>query len=182
MTAEIVWLANCKIAPRRSGAARLKPCPTKIGPLRQSRQLLPTIRCGVISARLFCHPKTASRTRDIVFWATSRAFSEPSSIMRRTWSGWAANSSRRARIGSIHLIRLSAIAVLHSMQPIAAVRQPSADHASVSGGENSLCQSYTGQMSGLPGSVRRLRAGSVIMARDFVRMESFDSLREMKLL
>src|SRR5882762_779306 len=87
----------------------------------------------------------ASRTRDIVFCATSRAFVDRLSIMRKTLSGCAANSSRRARIGSIHLIRLSAIAVLHSMQPIPAVRQPSADHFSVSGGENSLCQSYTGQ-------------------------------------
>src|SRR6266850_274198 len=63
------------------------------------------------------------------------------SIMRKTLSGCAANSSRRARIGSIHLIRLSAISFLQSMQPILAVRQPSADHFSVSGGENSLCQS-----------------------------------------
>src|SRR5216683_6260941 len=139
-------------------------------------QLFSTTRGAVISARLSLQLNTASRTRAIVFCATSRAFAEPSSIICRTLPGCAAYSSRRARTGSIHLIRLSAIAILHSMQPIPALRQPSADHTSVSGGENNLCQSYTGQMSGLPGSVRRLRAGSVIMARDLVRMDSSDSL------
>src|SRR5258708_36697794 len=119
----------------------LQPLELRESFVQRYYQLFPTMRGGVISARLCRQPNIASRTRDIVFWATSRALSEPSSIIRKTLSGCATNSSRRARIGSIHLIRLSAIAVLHSMQPIPAVRQPSADHFNVSGGENSLCQS-----------------------------------------
>src|SRR5216683_4814807 len=139
-------------------------------------QLFATTRGAATSARFSFQLNTASRTRAIVFCATSRAFTEPSSRIRKTLSGCAAYSSRRARTGSIHLIRLSAIAILHSMQPIPALRHPAADQDNVSGGENNLCQSCTGQISGLPGSVRRLRAGSVIMARDLVRMDSSDSL------
>ena len=48
-------------------------------------------------------------------------------------------------------------------------------------GENSLCQSNTGQRSGLPLSVRRLRAGSVIITRVLLRMSSSLSLRVMVL-
>src|SRR5216683_3348519 len=79
------------------------------------------------------------------------------------------------------LNRLSAIAALHSMQPMPAVRQPSADHFSVSGGENSLCQSYTGHTSGFPGSLRRLRAGSVTMTLVLARMSASLSLSMMAL-
>ena len=67
------------------------------------------------------------------------------------------------------------------MQPIAAVRQPWSDHAIVSGGENSLCQLKTGQTSGLPGSWRRLRAGSVIITFVFARIDSSLSLSQMAL-
>ena len=44
---------------------------------------------------------------------------------------------------------------------------PAAAHSCVSVGENALCRSKTGQMSGLPGSVRRLRAGSVTIGLIF---------------
>ena len=84
-------------------------------------------------------------------------------------------------MGAIHLIKLSAIAALHSMQPMPAVRQPSADHFSVSGGENSLCQSYTGHTFGFPGSLRRLRAGSVTITLVLARMSASLSLSVMAL-
>src|SRR5277367_4390160 len=69
------------------------------------------------------------------------------------------------------------MADLHSMQPMPAVTHPPEAQERVSLGENSLCQSNTGHRSGLPGSVRRLRAGSVIMPRVLERMEASDSLR-----
>src|SRR3984893_4991926 len=94
-----------------------------------------------ISLRFFSQPKTASRTRVIVFTASTQARFEPESISSSTRFVFFSYSTRRSRIGAIHLIKLSAIAALHSMQPIPAVRQPSADHFSTSGGENSLCQS-----------------------------------------
>ena len=42
-----------------------------------------------------------------------------------------------------------------------AVRQPVAQASRGASGVKILCRSKTGQMSGLPGSLRRLRAGSV---------------------
>ena len=58
-------------------------------------------------------------------------------------------------------------------------RQPVRTHSrrpgSRSGVENSLCQSKTGQTSGLPGSVRRLRAGSVTITLVLARMSASDS-------
>ena len=65
------------------------------------------------------------------------------------------------------------------MQPIPAERQPSAAHSSVSGVENSLCQSYTGQTSGFPGSLRLFLAGSVIITFVFARMSASLSLSVM---
>ena len=58
-----------------------------------------------------------------------------------------------------------------------AVRQPFAAHSRVDCGENALCRSNTGQTSGLPGSVRRLRAGSVTIGRSFWRTVSGSSFR-----
>ena len=57
-----------------------------------------------------------------------------------------------------------------------AVRQPCAAHSCVSRGEKALCRSKTGQISGLPGSMRRLRAGSVTIGRIFSRTTSGGSL------
>ena len=45
---------------------------------------------------------------------------------------------------------------LQSTQPICAVRQSWSTFAIVSGGENNLCYAKTGQISGRPGSVRRI--------------------------
>src|SRR6202047_2445464 len=106
-----------------------------------------------ISLRFLSQPKTASRTRVNVCCAMRRAFCEPWSITSSTRFWFFSYSARHSRTGVIHLIKLSAIAALHSMQPMPAVRQPSADHFNVSGGENSLCQSYTGHTSGFPGSL-----------------------------
>src|ERR1700687_6074576 len=117
----------------------------------------------------------------MVFTAATRARLEPASISSSTRFGFFSYSTRRSRIGAIHLIKLSAMAALHSMQPMPAVRQPSADHFSVSGGENSLCQSYTGHTSGFPGSLRRFLAGSVIIVRVLVRIERLDSLSAIEL-
>ena len=115
-------------------------------------------------------PLSRTRTHRLFCATLARLGREPSSIIAGPfWSGCAAYSSRRARIGSIHLIRLSAIAVLHSMQPIPAVRQPSAAHLSVSGGENNLCQSYTGQnrdSRGRCGAFAQDRSSSLSSSRE----------------
>ena len=50
---------------------------------------------------------------------------------------------------------------------MAAVRQPCAHAARGPSGVKMRWRSNTGQMSGLPGSVRRLRAGSVTMGLIF---------------
>src|SRR5215469_6756128 len=134
-----------------------------------------------ISRPLAVQWKTDSRTRFIVCFADSRAFVEPRSRTSSTRLGCCSWSSRRARMGSIHLMRFSAMAALHSMQPMPALVQPLRTHSrrpgSRTGVEKSLCQSYTGQTSGLPGSVRRLRAGSVTMALVLARMSASDSER-----
>src|SRR4029077_11017915 len=115
------------------------------------------------SFRFFSQPKTASRTRPIVSCATVRAFFEPASKISSTCFGFFSYFTLRSRTGAIHLIRFSAMAALHSMQPIPAVVHPCRTHSSRPGSaaENSLCQSYTGHTSGFPGSVRLFRAGSV---------------------
>src|SRR6266478_2675265 len=55
------------------------------------------------------------------------------------------------------------------MHPIPAERQPSFTLAIVSLLLKILCRSPTGQRSGLPGSVRRTRAGSVTIVFNFWR-------------
>src|SRR5229473_8477656 len=91
-------------------------------------------------------PKTASRTRCIVSCATTRAFFEPSSKIFSTPFGSFSHFTLRSRTGAIHLIKFSAMAALHSMQPIPAVVHPCRTHSSRPGScaENSLCQSFTG--------------------------------------
>src|ERR1700693_6009818 len=71
-------------------------------------------RDGARLARSFSQPKTDSRTRDIVFFATPRALPEPRSNNSSTSPGFAAYCSRRSRTGAIHSISASAIKPLHS--------------------------------------------------------------------
>ena len=54
---------------------------------------------------------------------------------------------------------------MQSRQPIPAVRHPMAHASRSAEGVKILCRSNTGQMSGLPGSERRFRAGSVTIGR-----------------
>ena len=67
------------------------------------------------------------------------------------------------------------------MQPMPAVVQPSRTQARVSSLEYSLCRSHTGHFSGVPGSVRRTRAGSVVMPLILRAMDSGSSVRPMVL-
>src|SRR5260370_1091672 len=131
-----------------------------------------------ISFLFLLHPNTASLTRSMVPCATARALFEPASKISRTPLGSFSHFTRRSRTGAIHLIKFSAIAALHSMQPIPAVVHPWRTHSSRPGSsaENSLCQSYTGHTSGFPGSVRLLRAGSVTITFVFARMSASLSL------
>ena len=70
---------------------------------------------------------------------------------------------------------------LQSRQPNPAVRQFVATYSRSSAGVKILCRSNTGQMSGLPGSERRLRAGSVIIGRTLARTTSGGSASSMSL-
>src|SRR5208283_1080091 len=71
---------------------------------------------------------------------------------------------------------------LHSMQPMPAERQPAYTFAIVSALLKILCRSPTGHLSGSPGSLRRIRAGSVTMVLSFCRTEASGSLSRMVLL
>src|SRR5580693_7120458 len=64
---------------------------------------------------------------------------------------------------------LSASHLLHSMHPMPAVVQPSHTFRRVASDEKTLWRSPTGQTSGLPGSLRRMRAGSVTIVFSFCR-------------
>ncbi len=68
---------------------------------------------------------------------------------------------RRSRIAASGGSMCSRRTALQSRHPMPAVRQPVAPRLGVGLGREDACRSNTGQMSGLPGSVRRLRAGSV---------------------
>src|SRR3954452_10556670 len=57
-----------------------------------------------------------------------------------------------------------------------AVVQPTSTLAIVSWSLNILCNEYTGQTCGLPGSVRRTRAGSVTIVFSFERISASGSL------
>src|SRR5205807_9482864 len=75
----------------------------------------------------------------------------------------------------------SAAQLLHSMQPIPALRHPAYTFCSVSLELKILCTSPTGQTSGLPGSVRRTRAGSVTIVLSFCRRTGSGSLIRIEL-
>ena len=111
----------------------------------------------------------AVRTSSIVAWAAALALFEPSRRMSQTISGRDSYSGRRAWIPARRSSMWAVRRALQSRQPIPALRQPAAAHYCVSRGEKALCKSKTGQTSGSPGSVRRLRAGSVTMGLSFSR-------------
>src|SRR5260370_25211962 len=77
--------------------------------------------------------------------------------------------------------RASAAQLLHSMQPIPADRQPSYTLAIVSWELNILGRSPTGHTSGLPGSVRPTRAGSVTIVFSLSRTTGSGSVSMMVL-
>src|SRR5438093_447228 len=108
---------------------------------------------------------TAARTSSIVACATLRARRDPSCRISTIRAGFSAKTCRRSRTaasgGSMCLSSTS----LQSRHPIPAVRHPVAHASRSAAGVKILCRSNTGQMSGLPGSVRRWRAGSVTIGR-----------------
>src|ERR1019366_3058435 len=128
-----------------------------------------------------CDRLAASRASTMVASATARAFVEPCSRMSHASLGFASYFFRSSWMGASSSHNLSAYQPLHSMQPIPAVRQPSFTLAMVSAVLKILCRSPTGQRSGLPGSVRRMRAGSVTIVFSFWRKEASGSLNRMVL-
>src|SRR5262249_29727109 len=124
---------------------------------------------------------TASCTSVMVCWAIARARREPSNRICLMVSGFSANACRRSRIfssgGSMCLSSTS----LQSRQPKAAVRHFVAHSSRSAGGVKILCRSNTGQTSGVPGSLRRLRAGSVTIRRMLARITSDGSASSMSL-
>src|SRR5438128_829073 len=110
---------------------------------------------------------TTRRTSLIVASATLRARTEPALRMSTIRSGFSANAWRRSRIGASAGRRCLRSTSLQSRQPIAAVRHPVAQYSRSGGGVKMRWRSNTGHTSGLPGSVRRLRAGSVTIGRTF---------------
>src|SRR5262249_27521836 len=58
-----------------------------------------------ISLRFLSQPKTASRTRVLVVFASTLAVIEPASMISRTRAGCFAYRRRRSRTGAIHWIR-----------------------------------------------------------------------------
>src|SRR6185312_6819712 len=79
-------------------------------------------------------------------------------------------------MGLSTVTRASAAQLLHSMQPIPALRHPAYTFCSVSPELKILCTSPTGQTSGFPGSVRRTRAGSVTIVFSFCLTTASGSL------
>src|SRR5687768_1542415 len=124
---------------------------------------------------------TALRTSVIVCSATLRARREPSWRMSLMVSGFSTKAWRRVRIFSSGGIMCFNSTSLQSRHPMPAVRQPDATYSLSAGGVKILCRSNTGQISGLPGSVRRFRAGSVTIGRTFWRMTSGESASSMSL-
>src|SRR5262249_60938169 len=101
--------------------------------------------------------------------ATRLARAEAASRISQASVGLSSYFFRRSCIGLRILTKASAAQLLHSMQPIAADRQPSFTFAMVDWWLKILCRSPTGQTSGFPGSERRTRAGSVTIVFNFWR-------------
>src|SRR5215831_1756044 len=124
---------------------------------------------------------TTARTSPMVFWAKARACCEPAWRISTISRGRAAKRSRRSRISARGGSMCFRSTPLQSRQPMPAVRHPAAQ-ASRSGADvKILCRSKTGHTSGLPGSLRRLRAGSVIIGLTFVVISSSVSESRMAL-
>ena len=83
----------------------------------------------------------------------------PRRRMSHTVSGRFSQSLRRAWSGASRSSMCSVSLPLQSRQPMPALRQPAAAQSWVSCGENALCRSNTGQISGLPGSRAPLARG-----------------------
>src|SRR2546428_329823 len=113
--------------------------------------------------------------------ATALARRLPSCRISTIRFGFSANCWRRSRIFSSGGIMCLRSTSLQSRHPMAAVRQPVAQYSRSAGGVKILCRSNTGHTSGLPGSERRLRAGSVIMGRTLARIVSGGSASSMSL-
>ena len=152
------WTASS--AGGRLRGARLRPAPDGVR-RRPARSCSSLIGCGYA---IFM----AARTSSIVARATSRARSR------------ALVQDVPHRVGARRELRPPGVDPLQALQqvldePALAVEaadarrcgSPAAAHSWVSSGEKALCRSNTGQMSGLPGSVRRLRAGSVTIGLIF---------------
>jgi hypothetical protein len=86
-------------------------------------------------------------------------------MISRTSFGSSRNGCARARIGACSLRMPSITGCLQSRQPIPALRQPCSTHAWQVSSEYTWCNCQTGQLAGSPGSVRRMRAGSVGIRR-----------------
>src|SRR2546427_2869425 len=125
---------------------------------------------------------TAARTSSIVACATARARLPPSCKTSTITSGRSANFWRRSRMPSSLGTRWRSRTSLQSRHPIPAVRHPVAHASRSAAGVKILCRSNTGQMSGLPGSVRRWRAGSVTIGRTLRVMVGPSSARSIVLL
>src|SRR5207253_6316038 len=112
------------------------------------------------------------RTRAIVARASARAFTAPARRVSLTVPGCARNSSARSRTGVSVAIILSASTRLQSRHPQPAVRQLCATSCWVAGGEKPWWIVKMLQISGLPGSFRVTRAGSVAAGLSFSQMVS----------
>src|SRR5581483_7577967 len=120
-------------------------------------------------ASYFSDIPIAARTSSMVLPDAARARCVPASRISHASRGLSSNFFLRSCIGLSNCTSESAAQLLHSMQPMPAVRQPSLTLAIVSLLLKILCRSPTGQTSGLPGSDRRTRAGSVTMVFSFCR-------------
>src|SRR2546425_2132684 len=121
------------------------------------------------------------RTWSMVRRAMARAFAAPARSVSRTLCGSACSARARSRMGVSAAIILSASTRLQSRQPQPAVRQLCATSFSVSGGEKPWWIVKMLQMSGLPGSLRVTRAGSVAAGLSFSQIVSGVSNRPMVL-
>src|SRR5207302_5757050 len=117
------------------------------------------------------------RTWAIVRRARARALPAPLRSRSSTRRGSARSASARSRMGVSAAIILSASTRLQSRQPHPAVRQLCATSLIVSGGEKPWWIVKMLQTSGLPGSLRVTRAGSVAAGLSFSQMVSGESNR-----
>src|SRR5262244_545127 len=141
------------------------------------------VRLGVGDERRSGHGSrfTTARTSPMVFWAKARACCEPAWRISTISRGRAAKRSRRSRISARGGSMCFRSTPLQSRQPMPAVRHPVAQASRSGAGVKILCRSKTGHTSGLPGSLRRLRAGSVIIGLTFVVISSSVSESRMAL-